>query len=130
MPGAPLLPQNFHKPHVSGDTECPLIRAETAANMNKIGETGTNCGANRGRICASPVDRQHACQNLRQRQIPMYRKLLTPVALFAVIALSVLHPEPASAQHRGGHVRGPVFVGGYFYDPFFGPYPWWGPSAF
>jgi hypothetical protein len=23
-----------------------------------------------------------------------------------------------------------VFVGGYFYDPFFGPYPWWGPSAF
>jgi hypothetical protein len=22
-------------------------------------------------------------------------------------------------------VRGHVFVGGYFYDPFFGPYPWW-----
>jgi hypothetical protein len=60
----------------------------------------------------------------------MQPKLLTPVALFAVIALSVLHPEPASAQRRGGHVRGPVFVGGYFYDPFFGPYPWWGPSAF
>src|SRR5213076_2040467 len=84
----------------------------------------------RGRICASPVDRQHACQNLRQRQISMHPKLLTPVALFAVIALSVLHPEPASAQRRGGHVRGPVFVGGYFYDPFFGPYPWWGPGAY
>lgn len=22
-------------------------------------------------------------------------------------------------------VRGHVFIGGYFYDPFFGPYPWW-----
>jgi PEGA domain-containing protein len=59
----------------------------------------------------------------------MRRKLLTLVALFAVIALSVLYPEPASAQRRGGG-RGPVFVGGYFYDPFFGPYPWWGPAAF
>jgi len=63
----------------------------------------------------------------------MRRKLLTLVALLAVIAISVLYPEPASAQRRGGGrgpVRGPVFVGGYFYDPFFGPYPWWGPSAF
>jgi hypothetical protein len=23
-----------------------------------------------------------------------------------------------------------VFVGGYFYDPFFGPYPWWAPAAY
>jgi hypothetical protein len=23
-----------------------------------------------------------------------------------------------------------VFVGGYFYDPFFGPYPWWSPAAY
>src|SRR6185436_8519516 len=23
-----------------------------------------------------------------------------------------------------------VFVGGYFYDPFFGPYPWWPRSAY
>jgi hypothetical protein len=29
------------------------------------------------------------------------------------------HPQPAVA------VRGHVFIGGYFYDPFFGPYPWW-----
>jgi hypothetical protein len=29
------------------------------------------------------------------------------------------HPEPAIA------VRGHVFIGGYFYDPFYGPYPWW-----
>jgi len=26
-----------------------------------------------------------------------------------------------------GHV---VFIGGYFYDPFFGPYPWWGPAMY
>jgi hypothetical protein len=29
------------------------------------------------------------------------------------------HPQPAVV------VRGNVFVGGYFYDPMFGPYPWW-----
>jgi hypothetical protein len=29
------------------------------------------------------------------------------------------HPRPAVV------VRGEVFVGGYFYDPIFGPYPWW-----
>jgi hypothetical protein len=26
--------------------------------------------------------------------------------------------------------RGHVFVGGYFYDPFFGPYPWWHRTAY
>jgi hypothetical protein len=30
-----------------------------------------------------------------------------------------LHPQHAVV------LRGHVFVGGYFYDPFFGPYPWW-----
>jgi hypothetical protein len=42
-------------------------------------------------------------------------------------------PAPAQAQrrHGGGRaIRGPVFVGGYFYDPFYGPYPWWGPEAY
>lgn len=29
------------------------------------------------------------------------------------------HPAPARI------VRGRVFIGGYFYDPIFGPYPWW-----
>ena len=29
------------------------------------------------------------------------------------------------------HARGSyVFVGGYFYDPFYGPYPWWPASAY
>lgn len=27
-------------------------------------------------------------------------------------------------------VRGRVFVGGYFYDPFYGPYPWWPRTAY
>ena len=52
-------------------------------------------------IASSPAS------TFRQRQIPMRRQLLTLVALFAVIALGVLYPEPASAQHRGGG-RGPV----------------------
>jgi len=34
------------------------------------------------------------------------------------------HPAPAVA------VRGHVFIGGYFYDPFFGPYPWWPRTAY
>jgi hypothetical protein len=34
------------------------------------------------------------------------------------------HPEPAVT------VRGQVFIGGYFYDPFFGPYPWWHGNAY
>ncbi len=27
-------------------------------------------------------------------------------------------------------LRGHVFIGGYFYDPFFGPYPWWPRAAY
>ena len=34
------------------------------------------------------------------------------------------HPAPVVA------VRGHVFIGGYFYDPFFGPYPWWPRTAY
>lgn len=35
-----------------------------------------------------------------------------------------VHREPAVV------VRGQVFVGGYFYDPIFGPYPWWPPGRY
>jgi PEGA domain-containing protein len=38
----------------------------------------------------------------------------------------VHHPEPHHAVQRGAV----VFVGGYFYDPFFGPYPWWPRTAY
>jgi len=35
-------------------------------------------------------------------------------------------PEPARPPTRPTVVlRGHVFIGGYFYDPVFGPYPWW-----
>ena len=37
------------------------------------------------------------------------------------------HPAPpASAASVHRH----VFIGGYFYDPFFGPYPWWPRTAY
>jgi hypothetical protein len=50
--------------------------------------------------------------------------------------LLVMLPALAVAQRGGGSphpphprppvvVRGHVFIGGYFYDPFYGPYPWW-----
>lgn len=35
-----------------------------------------------------------------------------------------VHPPPATV------VRGSVFIGGYFYDPFYGPYPWWYRTAY
>jgi hypothetical protein len=34
-------------------------------------------------------------------------------------------PRHPPHSQRGAVVRGQVFIGGYFYDPFFGPYPWW-----
>lgn len=34
------------------------------------------------------------------------------------------HPQPTVV------LRGHVFIGGYFYDPFFGPYPWWPRAAY
>ena len=37
---------------------------------------------------------------------------------------------PRAPAHRGVEVRTHVFIGGYFYDPFFGPYPWWPRGAY
>ena len=57
--------------------------------------------------------------------------LVTVVLLAAVVAAQrgapqghPHHPPPAAT------VRGHVFIGGYFYDPFFGPYPWWPRAAY
>jgi PEGA domain len=79
---------------------------------------------------------------------------MTRLALTRVVALvallAVLTPAVVDAQGRGGRrpppahpggavmagpripiVRGRVvFIGGYYYDPFFGPYPWWGPAMY
>jgi hypothetical protein len=49
------------------------------------------------------------------------------IGVIAVIAIS---SDTALAQRRGGRPHGQVFIGGYFYDPVFGPYPWWGPGAY
>ena len=33
-------------------------------------------------------------------------------------------PHPVHVAPSIG-LRGQIFIGGYFYDPFYGPYPWW-----
>ena len=54
----------------------------------------------------------------------------------AVFTMFAMAPDVVQAQRRAiprhpPHpqrvviARGHVFIGGYFYDPFFGPYPWW-----
>jgi PEGA domain-containing protein len=51
------------------------------------------------------------------------------VIVFTLVVLA--SSTPAFAQRRGAPFRArAVFVGGYFYDPFFGPYPWWAPAAY
>src|SRR5687767_8511365 len=67
--------------------------------------------------------------------------------LFCVLLVSLTLAAAAGAQGRGGAgrppptppphppqtsvvVRGHVFIGGYFYAPFFGPYPWWARTAY
>jgi hypothetical protein len=43
------------------------------------------------------------------------------------------HRQPAAEPRRpSGRPKSTrvVFVGGYFYDPFFGPYPWWPPAVY
>jgi hypothetical protein len=57
--------------------------------------------------------------------------LSTLVVLGSVVAASVVladqgrRPSPQPRPRPPVVVRGEVFVGGYFYDPVFGPYPWW-----
>ncbi len=60
--------------------------------------------------------------------------------LTALITIPVLTQAQGRAGGRGQAaprestpavtVRGHVFIGGYFYDPFFGPYPWWPRRAY
>ena len=39
-------------------------------------------------------------------------------------------PRHPTHPQRPVAVRGPVFIGGYFYDPIHGPYPWWPRTAY
>jgi hypothetical protein len=59
----------------------------------------------------------------------LHRPPLACLVAVLCVASTLWSPAPqAQGRHRGG--RGLVFVGGYFYDPFYGPYPWWGPEAY
>ena len=39
-------------------------------------------------------------------------------------------PPPPHQPQASVVLSGHVFIGGYFYDPFFGPYPWWPRTAY
>ena len=53
------------------------------------------------------------------------------ILMASIATLVMLWPGPADAQRRHPlKPAGVVFVGGYFYDPFFGPYPWWPLNAY
>jgi hypothetical protein len=65
----------------------------------------------------------------------MSRLIRFTTLTLSAFALLVTLPGIADAQRRAvprhpSHpprdvaVRGHVFIGGYFYDPLFGPYPW------
>ena len=62
----------------------------------------------------------------------MRNRIRFAVAVLSLVTLTTV--ACATMPYRGGHhplVRGRVvFVGGYYYDPFFGPYPWWQPAAY
>ncbi len=61
----------------------------------------------------------------------MRRQSQFAVLLVTCLAVaSMLWPAPAHAQVHHRFRRSVVFAGGYFYDPFFGPYPFLGPYAF
>jgi hypothetical protein len=68
-------------------------------------------------------------------------RLFRPGVIGLIVGLMLLLPFAANAQRRPAPrhpphpqpsvvVRGQVFIGGYFYDPFFGPYPWWPRTAY
>jgi hypothetical protein len=55
------------------------------------------------------------------------------VLLLLVLTSTACLVASLQRRTRGHHptIRaGIVFVGGYYYDPFFGPYPWWPPMAY
>ena len=62
-------------------------------------------------------------------------RVLSVLILLVAAATATDAQRPAVPRHPPHTgptvaVRGHVFVGGYFYDPFFGPYPWWPRAAY
>src|SRR5687768_6795578 len=68
---------------------------------------------------------------LPRRALPLLAALVflatLPVVLGAQRRAAPRHPPHTQPTVT---VRGHVFIGGYFYDPFFGPYPWWPRAAY
>jgi hypothetical protein len=61
----------------------------------------------------------------------MHRTTRLIILVASIVAMASLWPDTANAQrHHRVRRGGIVFVGGYFYDPFFGPYPWWPRAAY
>jgi hypothetical protein len=53
------------------------------------------------------------------------------ILMASIATVVTLWPGTADAQRRHPlKPAGVVFVGGYFYDPFLGPYPWWPLNAY
>jgi hypothetical protein len=53
------------------------------------------------------------------------------ILMTLIVAVVTLWPGKADAQRRHPlKPAGVVFVGGYFYDPLLGPYPWWPLNAY
>lgn len=56
---------------------------------------------------------------------------LTAIAVGVLsLAVSAFAQRGRHPVHPGVHPHHVIFVGGYFYDPFFGPAPWWGSVAY
>ncbi len=58
------------------------------------------------------------------------RRTVRWTTVVMLVVASAFWPSLARAQRHGGGRHSAVFVGGYFYDPFFGPYPWWPEYAY
>lgn len=57
--------------------------------------------------------------------------MATTLAFVSVACAAAIQASSGPPHRRGPVKRGAVvFVGGYFYDPFFGPYPWWVPAQY
>jgi hypothetical protein len=66
-----------------------------------------------------------------QEDVMHHRTVRLMILMASCATVLTLWPGTADAQRRHPvKPGGVVFVGGYFYDPFLGPYPWWPLNAY